>query len=394
MTVHNILSVDSSITIYAGENGLDKKVLYVDVVEIPEGMYWANKGDFIVSTGYFLALYPQLFELMLNTFIQRGVTGLGIKLGKYIHDIPEQVINIANEHAFPILGIPPHLSYRQISKPLLNSITTEVSYERPLQAPSDFFELLAKGLLTDKKDIIAGAEKYGISLSQSRYVLLVRSDKFISQSSMMALSNNLNLSLAVHSYCFYLSAPKLICVILCISKMRTPSFHINTFKQQVFTSASSLFCDESARFALSGPGNTLFDLPKDIQHTEDMFRICIGLHPDSRFFAMDDYWLDVMLEEIKDHYSITALQAKYISPLIEIDIKQNSQLVDTLIALTQNDFSITQTAQAMYLHRNTVYGRVKKIESALHCDLANVQIRTTLVLCARHYAITQLNRPL
>lgn len=129
MIVEEILRLDEQIAVLYGEAGVGRRVAYIDVVEIPEGMHWTNANDFIITTGYCFASDEALLELLVRTLIRRGCAGLGIKLGRYIESIPERVAKIAEENAFPIIRIPMHFSYRDISRPLLNALATSDSTE-------------------------------------------------------------------------------------------------------------------------------------------------------------------------------------------------------------------------------------------------------------------------
>lgn len=57
MKVREIFHLNSnfkSLKLLAGQNGLNKEIKDIEVVEIPDGVYWVNKGDLVITTGYFL----------------------------------------------------------------------------------------------------------------------------------------------------------------------------------------------------------------------------------------------------------------------------------------------------------------------------------------------------
>ena len=57
--------------------------------------------------------------------------------------------------------------------------------------------------------------------------------------------------------------------------------------------------------------------------------------------------------------------------LEEYDRKHGTGLVETLEVMLQNGGSKKQTAEKLYLHRNTMMYRVKKIEEILKCNIVD-----------------------
>lgn len=62
------------------------------------------------------------------------------------------------------------------------------------------------------------------------------------------------------------------------------------------------------------------------------------------------------------------------------DKDHNSDLLDTLYAFLINDSNLTKAAQHLYMHRNTVYNKLLKIESIIGYRLDNVDNTTSFIL--------------
>lgn len=82
-----------------------------------------------------------------------------------------------------------------------------------------------------------------------------------------------------------------------------------------------------------------------------------------------DYALNYMIHSIRK----TPLAIDMIHPALailhEADIRKNSQLYETLWIYLNNDRSILKTAEKMYLHRNSMLYRIKKIQELTDIDL-------------------------
>ena len=112
-----------------GSEGLDNEIKDVVIMEVPDGIYWINPDNFIITTGYSLMTKEISIENMIQVLISRKAAALGIKIGKYIDNLPEEIINYANEHNFPIISIPLAFTYNSMVFPILNKLKGEDSYQ-------------------------------------------------------------------------------------------------------------------------------------------------------------------------------------------------------------------------------------------------------------------------
>ncbi len=67
--------------------------------------------------------------------------------------------------------------------------------------------------------------------------------------------------------------------------------------------------------------------------------------------------------------------------LEEYDHANGTYLVDTLLAFYMNGFAVTRTAEALFIHRNSLQGRLSKIEELLDIDINDYMEYLDLVNC-------------
>lgn len=91
-----------SIEVIAGNEGLNRLVKWVHVVEAPNVGHLLKGGELILSTGVAWR-ETELFVSIIEQFIKAQVAGICIELGAYMTSIPERVIEIANQSQFPII---------------------------------------------------------------------------------------------------------------------------------------------------------------------------------------------------------------------------------------------------------------------------------------------------
>src|SRR5699024_10342007 len=66
--------------------------------------------------------------------------------------------------------------------------------------------------------------------------------------------------------------------------------------------------------------------------------------------------------------------------LMEKDLQTNSELVKTVWYFLRNDTKIGQTAEALFIHHNTLHYRLKQVEQITSIDFTNVMEKLELYL--------------
>lgn len=74
-----------------------------------------------------------------------------------------------------------------------------------------------------------------------------------------------------------------------------------------------------------------------------------------------------------------------IGKIIEYDIEHESNLLETLIQISQNDWNLRDTSKSMFMHYNTIKYRYKKISSIVGGDLSDYDFRLNISLALKIY---------
>lgn len=92
----------SKASVVAGFEGLERVIRWVHVMEVPEVGTLLNGNELILSTGvgWGKQIKPTSY---LRELIEAGAAGLCVELVKYKNEIPQDMIELANEHQFPII---------------------------------------------------------------------------------------------------------------------------------------------------------------------------------------------------------------------------------------------------------------------------------------------------
>ncbi len=140
-TVHGIsvrellrLDVMRGTTVLAGEGGLDRVVAGVNVMEVPDVADWVKPQELLVTTGFPLAAgsgqaHIDSLPALVRDLHARELAGMGIKVGRYVDELSPEVLALADELDFPILGLPISVAFDDLLQQTyarLNEFTTGV----------------------------------------------------------------------------------------------------------------------------------------------------------------------------------------------------------------------------------------------------------------------------
>ncbi len=120
VSLREILQVEclAGTTILAGHKGLERIVTRLNIMEVPDVVDWVKPHELLVTTGYPLkpldadsAPDTGEFLQLIRDLDERETTALGIKLGRYLDEVPSDVLELANRLDFPILGLPAEIAF-------------------------------------------------------------------------------------------------------------------------------------------------------------------------------------------------------------------------------------------------------------------------------------------
>ncbi|WP_353094794.1 PucR family transcriptional regulator [Tissierella praeacuta] len=120
LTVREMLDAEffKDFQILAGNKGLDNQIQGIAILDAPDGYKWTKGREFVISSGHVFKQYPELFETYIKTDIFREISGMGIKMNRYLKTIPDNIIAAFNEYNIPLINIPIAPSWMDIMNQL------------------------------------------------------------------------------------------------------------------------------------------------------------------------------------------------------------------------------------------------------------------------------------
>ena len=138
---------------------------------------------------------------------------------------------------------------------------------------------------------------------------------------------------------------------------------------------------------VSGPAETLAEWPDIYRQSVQAMHLAGRLHLDTvvDFNTMGVYQL---LTELEDLPNVQRYCSQIIGPLVEYDESHNSNLVHTIDAYYGHHGNISQTAETLFIHRNTLLYRLDRIQALTGQKLDDPDERLALQLALKLWQIS------
>ncbi|MBD8025910.1 PucR family transcriptional regulator [Ureibacillus sp. Re31] len=135
-------------------------------------------------------------------------------------------------------------------------------------------------------------------------------------------------------------------------------------------------------------GKVVKDLTKvheSFKSAQDTLYIIRHVETASHFY--DELYVFHLIYQMQKHTNLKEMMEELLQPLIDFDEKHNGQLVETLEVYMQSNGSKQETAKRLYIVRQTLYHRLRKIESLIGKDFMKGENRLALewMLFARKF---------
>jgi PucR family transcriptional regulator, purine catabolism regulatory protein len=111
--------------VLAGHAGLARTVERLNVMEVPDILPWVKPREFLLTTAYPLRDRPRALPQLIADLDDAGLSGIGIKLGRYLHELPAGLLAVADERGFPVVRLPDGVGFDEILNEVLTGILNQ-----------------------------------------------------------------------------------------------------------------------------------------------------------------------------------------------------------------------------------------------------------------------------
>lgn len=117
----------SNLRLLTSFNHINSPIRSVNVLDNPDVSKWFKKDELILTTGFVLLNNPELQRSIVRDLKEFGCAALAIKIRRFFHSIPEEILDEAAKLDFPIIELPFFYSFSTISKIIFNQLNIEAN---------------------------------------------------------------------------------------------------------------------------------------------------------------------------------------------------------------------------------------------------------------------------
>ena len=375
------------VELVAGEEGLNRVVSWVYLVQTKPYKDHMNQGNFALIVVDYIRFDFDEVERTMEELVELGISGLGLSVIDDIEDIPESIINRANELQLPLFYIRwEGASFVDISQSVGNLITeTDIINKRT----GDYLYNLLFGYDVNDRYVEKISGQFGIDFSKPYRVGIIAVDR----------KYGVNLEQDDHVYEYYAN-----CLNQEVLKMKGhPMFmrFLNKFVLLFEAKTDKEIEHEIEKVLRSLDSNPSFKgliqstcllgaAYTDPRKFGQSYQEAKGLIPKKdqlpnpshkKVLSVSTMGIYKYMFHSDNQREILDYCNNKLDKLEKYDNANGSFLEDTLLSYYMNGFNTVRTAEALFIHRNTLLNRLEKIEEILEIELNDYMEYLDLINC-------------
>ena len=124
ITVREMLKIGvlQKANVICGKSGLNNIVKSVTVMDVPDISKWLKGNEFLLTNAFTIKDDIVAQKKLINDLNSKNVAALGIKLKRFIDEVPEEMILLSNMYNIPIIELPVEISWIDVIEPVMQEI--------------------------------------------------------------------------------------------------------------------------------------------------------------------------------------------------------------------------------------------------------------------------------
>ncbi len=153
-----------------------------------------------------------------------------------------------------------------------------------------------------------------------------------------------------------------------------------TLGRRIIEQVENEFPDASLYGGISGPAQTLQDWPQAYDEALQAMQLAQRLKITNEVVAFNSLGVYNLLYELEGQAEVRAFADEIMRPLVEYDQNNRGSLIKTVDAYFTHHGNISQTAESLFVHRNTLLYRMDRIQELTNLQLDQANMRLALHL--------------
>lgn len=368
-----------------GAGGLYKSVNYISSMEIPTVRGWVSPRQMVITTAYSIKNEPHKVIEILKDLHMADASGLCLKT-RFIGEISTEVVELADQLNMPLIEIPDYIPFVNIIAPLMKEIISEQNIQ--LMESNFFIDLIAKNVKSEEEARIRANNLKWPKLPVT--IVIFDVDAFEEAIKEKMEYEIFQLKEAIYQIirqqiftsCGQAAIVKKSDSFSCIFADTVPQEQIlNTVQQVQVLTKKRLGLSLTAGACRHVVNYT--ELEKAEADARDAIMINRKGHLELPLLFIDEAKLEQVLLELRHSRLMIEYIDDTLGRLEKFDAANNTQLLNTLEELAKFMGMRVKAAKALFLHRNTLAQRIKKIEGIIGCSLDSERQLLSLAIASK-----------
>jgi PucR family transcriptional regulator, proline-responsive transcriptional activator len=387
--VKDILKLKSleEMKLVGGSTGLERCIEWVYVSECLEdpleGIKWLQGGEIVIITGVGIKSDINVLTKLIEGISDKNGAALIVNVGKYIREIPDEAIKIADKFQIPLFALPWEVRLVEVSKEISNAIILARIEEKFM---NDFLNNILFGQIDLGINIKEKANYFGYNLQGKCCICIIKINGFEEFAKAKKLYDEISIAK------IKLTLRKLVQDILEKYSLKVP---IIDNEEEI------IFLNRTEENSMNRLNRALKDIQETIGKRMNGLSINVGIGNGYEELSLmkdsfneakivieslkcegasqvikkyNDIGIYSLIFNIENKKILESYCKQVIGPILE-KTKKNKEisLVEILDTYLIENCNLTIAAEKLYLHRNTLTYRIKKIEQLLNCNLHNFE---------------------
>lgn len=357
------------VTLVAGEAGLSRQVCRVHVVEKANFAAFLEGHEIIFVTGVALDRPPELLELVESCF-HAGIAAVVVNLGGYIKTLPPEVSAFCDQNALPLFTVPWHIHIESLMQKVFQMVADteadrkalETAVLNSIQFP-ERQELYVNEL---RNHGFAPEWRYCVALAQTSEAaspqLLTDTQNYLEDQGLRAIPLMLGATLVV-LFANYSSEDV-------EEKMRELCSALQ----------SALNLKELPLFAVGRCTKSVRCIQKSYTLADKILALQLRGQLPAALHAYNNLGIYKIVIGLENQDVLSEIHEEYLAPLQSYDKTCGTDYVEFVRNYLKYDGQVHEISQKMFIHRNTVHYKIRKVEEILDCDLQRTDTKMYLLI--------------
>lgn len=386
----NMKQLRDQIHLVAGKNGIDRRIRWVyfaDCVQCLEEDFDLSElihgGEFVIVTNEGLTANDDRILDMIRVMSEKNIAAFAINEGQ----ISQAVIDYCDEIELPLYELPIRLHLIDLSQVVCRALVEEEMNTNSRE------RLLSSILYTnhiEPKELLEQANYVGVNLSGEQQILVFRIEeveetKERQKSEIDPMESLEYIKKTVEgvfrSYgikrAITLSQPGRV-VLLLPAEFFSRDLLLVVLKKiiQKVEQRWPVF----VKVGIGTPYEYIEDFKRSFQEAKDALEISKILPEEKRIYFYQELGVYSLITQVSNGRFLDDYVENRIGKLVRADNMQEGELYRTLEAYLDHNCNMNATAEALFIHRNTMRYRMEKIKKILGNNLDDMSIFLELKL--------------